>query len=89
MRISTFQTFNRGIADIQRVSNAGNTTQEQISTGRRVLRPSDDPVAATRILQLNREIAAREQYQQYYVGDESAIARGLRFCRGLVKSCRG
>ena len=43
----------RGIADIQRVSNAGNTTQEQISTGRRVLRPSDDPVAATRILQLN------------------------------------
>ena len=64
MRISTIQTFNRGIADIQRVSNAGNTTQEQISTGRRVLRPSDDPVAATRILQLNQEIAAREQYQR-------------------------
>lgn len=64
MRISTIQTFNRGIADIQRVSNAGNKTQEQISTGRRVLRPSDDPVAATRILQLNQEIAAREQYQR-------------------------
>ena len=64
MRVSTIQTFNRGIADIQRVSNAGNTTQEQISTGRKVLRPSDDPVAATRILQLNQEIAAREQYQR-------------------------
>ncbi len=64
MRISTIQTFNRGIADIQRVSNAGNDTQAQISSGRRVLRPSDDPVAATRILQLNQEIASREQYQR-------------------------
>ncbi|MFN3235447.1 MAG: flagellar hook-associated protein FlgL [Pseudomonadales bacterium] len=64
MRISTIQTFNRGIADIQRVSNAGNETQAQISSGRRVLKPSDDPVAATRILQLNQEIAAREQYQR-------------------------
>tara|TARA_R110002072_G_scaffold31735_19_gene97772 strand:- start:12992 stop:14236 length:1245 start_codon:yes stop_codon:yes gene_type:complete len=64
MRITTIQTFNRGIADIQRVSNAGNDTQAQISSGRKFLRPSDDPVAATRILQLNQEIVSREQYQR-------------------------
>lgn len=64
MRITNIQIFNRGIADIQRVSKAGNDTQAQISSGRKFLRPSDDPVAATRILQLNQEIASREQYQR-------------------------
>ena len=64
MRITNIQNFNRGIADIQRVSKAGNDTQAQISSGKKFLRPSDDPVAATRILQLNQEIVSREQYQR-------------------------
>jgi flagellar hook-associated protein 3 FlgL len=64
MRITTIQTFHRGVADMQRVSNASNDTQAQISSGKKFLRPSDDPVAATRILQLNQEIVAREQYQR-------------------------
>ena len=67
MRVTTIQTFHRGISDIQRVSNAGNETQAQISSGKKFLRPSDDPVAATRILQLNQEIVAREQYQRNIV----------------------
>ncbi|TQV84139.1 flagellar hook-associated protein 3 [Exilibacterium tricleocarpae] len=62
MRISTLQIF--GIADnsIGRANAAIAKTQEQLSTGKRVLTPSDDPVAATKILQLNQNIARVAQF---------------------------
>ena len=64
MRISTIQTYNRGLKNIQRVTNAGAESQNQISTGRKFNAPSDDPIAATRILQLNQELAVRDQYKR-------------------------
>lgn len=63
-RISTYQIYNRGINDMMRTTTALNKTQEQISTGRRVLTPADDPVASTRIMQLDQEIASTSQYQR-------------------------
>ncbi|MXD96181.1 flagellar hook-associated protein 3, partial [Escherichia coli] len=36
---------------------------EQMATGKQILQPSDDPIAATRITQLNRQQSAIEQYQ--------------------------
>ena len=38
-------------------------TQEQISTQKRVINPSDDPVASTKILSLNNELESIAQYQ--------------------------
>jgi flagellar hook-associated protein 3 FlgL len=64
MRVSTLQTFNSGVNNMQRVSTLAAETQTQIATGRKFLTPSDDPVAATRILQLNQELASRDQYKQ-------------------------
>ena len=37
-------------------------TQEQVATGKRILTPADDPVGATRIQDLTRQIAASDQY---------------------------
>lgn len=37
-------------------------TQEQVASGKRVVTPSDDPVGATRIQELSRQIAASEQF---------------------------
>lgn len=39
-------------------------TGEQLATGKRVLTPSDDPVAATRILSLRESVGLAEQYSQ-------------------------
>ena len=64
MRISSIQIFNianRGISD---ANNAIVHTQEQLSTGLRVLNPSDDPVASTKIMQLTNEISNIEQYDK-------------------------
>lgn len=63
MRVSTSQIYsiaNLGMADAQA---AVTKTEEQISTGKRVLKPSDDPIAATNILKLNQELAQLEQYR--------------------------
>ncbi|ARU57097.1 flagellar hook-associated protein FlgL [Oleiphilus messinensis] len=64
MRISTQQLFNRGINNIQDVNEQLQKTQLQISSGKRVQRPSDDPVASTRILQINQDLDLIAQYKR-------------------------
>ncbi|HCP56823.1 MAG TPA: flagellar biosynthesis protein FlgL, partial [Pseudomonas sp.] len=46
MRISTIQAFNNGVSGLQRNYADATRTQEQISTGNRILTPADDPVAS-------------------------------------------
>ncbi|MEP1269207.1 MAG: flagellar hook-associated protein FlgL, partial [Marinobacter sp.] len=49
---------------LQDLNSSLNQTQEQISTGKRVNKPSDDPVAAARILKLDQELSRIETYQR-------------------------
>lgn len=64
MRISTLQTFQNGINGILDRQTGVNKTQQQISSGRRVLTPADDPIASTKILQLQQDIAQKDQYKR-------------------------
>lgn len=64
MRVSTQQIFNRGIDQIQDVTQQQTKTQQQLATGKKVLTPADDPVASTRILELNQELTLNEQFQR-------------------------
>ena len=50
MRISTSQIYDTGALNIQRNQSTLFKLQNQISTGRRVLTPADDPVAAAQAL---------------------------------------
>lgn len=50
MRISTSQIFNAGSRNILEGQAALFRTQNQLSTGRRILTPSDDPVGASQVL---------------------------------------
>ena len=68
MRISTMQSFNKGLNSILDNQNQVNNTQQQVSTGRRVLTPADDPIAATKILQLQQDAALREQFGKNMTG---------------------
>ncbi|MGM0434259.1 MAG: flagellar hook-associated protein FlgL [Pseudomonadota bacterium] len=63
MRVSTSQIFNQGIQQFQNLNSQQARTQEQVATGKEILRPSDDPVASTRIVQLKDDLARSEQYQ--------------------------
>ena len=62
MRISTNQFYQSGLSSILDQQSDLSKIQEQIATGRKVMQPSDDPVAAISILNLEREIALTERY---------------------------
>jgi flagellar hook-associated protein 3 FlgL len=64
MRLSTAQLFSNGLRGMTDLQAQTAKTQEQLATGKKVLTPSDDPVAATRIMQINQELAVNEQYQE-------------------------
>ncbi len=62
MRISSIQIFDIANDSISESNQAIAKTQAQLSTGQRVLTPSDDPVASTKILEIEQNLAKLEQY---------------------------
>jgi flagellar hook-associated protein 3 FlgL len=62
VRFSTLQIHRQGLNGLLDVQAAATKTQQQISTGKRVLTPGDDPIAASRILQLSQELELNARY---------------------------
>ena len=63
MRISTNQIFQRGTNGILDQQAKVSKTQLQLSTGKRVVTPSDDPTASVQILELQHSIDIKNTYQ--------------------------
>ena len=62
MRISTQQQYFKSIDQMQNSQSKLAGLQDQISTGKRLQTPSDDPVAAAQVVKLERELAQYEKY---------------------------
>ena len=62
MRISTGMIFDSGVRNMQNLTSTLLHNQQQISSGRRILTPSDDPVAAARALEIDHAQATNNQY---------------------------
>lgn len=62
MRISTQMVYDSGVSSITRLQSSVLTTGQQISSGRRMLAPSDDPVGAAEVLQLSQTSAVNDQH---------------------------
>lgn len=77
MRVSTGMIYDAGVSAIQRQTASLVHTQQQIATGRRMLTPADDPVAAARALEVTQ---AREVNAQYRITQDNA-----RSVLGLVE----
>jgi len=63
MRVSTQQSYTSMTSSFTELSGRLEHVITQMATGQRVILPSDDPIAATRINQLNSQQAAIAQYQ--------------------------
>ncbi|GKX55740.1 flagellar hook-associated protein 3 [Leminorella grimontii] len=63
MRVSTQQSYTSMTNSFDKLSAQLEQVVTQMATGKRVNLPSDDPIAATRITQLNRQQSSIEQYQ--------------------------
>lgn len=62
MRISSNTVFDSNVASLNQQQARLLQTQQQISSGRRLLTASDDPVAATRALEISQAEATNTQY---------------------------
>lgn len=64
MRISTNQIYDQNIRSILNNQSDLANTQEQLASGKKLLKPSDDPVGAAKVLRLTEELDSLTQYQR-------------------------
>jgi flagellar hook-associated protein 3 FlgL len=62
MRITEGIIAGRNLADLQRANSAVAKASQQVSTGNRILRPSDDPQGTQQALRLRADLAATGKY---------------------------
>ena len=75
MRISSIQAFNNGVNGLGRNYSNVIRTQEQISSGNRILTPADDPVASVRLLQLEQQQAILGQYKENLTAAKNSLTQ--------------
>lgn len=63
MRVSTQQLFAQGIAAMLDQQASVGKLQQQVSTGKRILTPADDPAGSARVLQIGQALGQNTQYQ--------------------------
>lgn len=88
MRISTNTLFEIGASRLGELQTSLGKTQEQISTGRRVLTPADDPVAAAQALELSQARAMNSQLAVNRQGARHSLnmqEQALQSVTGLVQ----
>ncbi len=64
MRVATAQLYQQGLASILNDQAQLSRTQQQLSSGQKLLAPADDPAAAAQIQGLDTAIAATDQFQR-------------------------
>jgi flagellar hook-associated protein 3 FlgL len=70
-RITNSMIARSVLADLNDVSNRLSKTQQRMSSGKQITRPSDDPYGTSRALTLRSDIAGTQQYQRN-VGEATA-----------------
>lgn len=73
MRISTSMIYNSGVSTINNKTSSLLHTQQQVSTGRRMVTPADDPVAAARALEVSSAQAVNAQQATNLNNSKSAL----------------
>ena len=84
MRISTSMIFSSATKNMQSLQSGIYRLQNQMSTGRRILTPSDDPVAAAQALSISQNQAVNQQY----LDNQNNAADQLALLEGHVSSVR-
>ncbi|NND44730.1 MAG: flagellar hook-associated protein FlgL, partial [Xanthomonadales bacterium] len=64
MRMSSVQIFQQGVSAILTQQAKVAQTEQQLATGRRILTPADDPVAAAQVLDITEDLELVDQYQR-------------------------
>lgn len=74
MRISTNTMYESGTNMMLQQQEKLMKTQQQLSTGRRILTPSDDPISAAQVLNIAQSASLNEQYSVNRTSANSSLA---------------
>ncbi|MBL4574103.1 MAG: flagellar hook-associated protein FlgL [Gammaproteobacteria bacterium] len=74
MRISTLQMYKQSVQSMQAQQSGLHRTESQLASGKRINKPSDDPIGAAKVLNLNSTIAVIDQFSRNVAGAESSLA---------------
>lgn len=91
MRVSSGMIFDSGLATMQKQTASLLHTQQQVASGRRILTPSDDPVAASRALDVEQSKETNDQYlaNQKTAGESLGLVENRLVSVGdLIQSVR-
>ena len=84
MRISTNTIYELGVTAIQKQQVDLIKSQQQLSTGKRVLTPSDDPIAAAQALEIGQTQAINRQYSKNADTAQSSLQLEESTLNGVV-----
>ncbi len=83
MRVSYNQLFQQPLNRILELQRHIYDVQQQIASGRRVVQPADDPVAAATVMQVNERIQAAAQFDRNGAQAEQRLALAEDVMRGV------
>ncbi|MDF3917582.1 flagellar hook-associated protein FlgL [Salinicola salarius] len=75
MRVSTVMMFERSVSSMSRQQGAFMEVGEQIASGKRVVRPSDDPQAASRAVGVSQSLATNAQQSDSRVTVRNSLSQ--------------
>jgi len=73
MRISTLSIYGNATSQLNSLQSALARTQEQLATNRRLVAPSDDPIASARALQVSQSLQMNDQFATNRSAARSAL----------------
>jgi flagellar hook-associated protein 3 FlgL len=82
MRIATRTMYENGVSQLNNLQAQMQKTQNQLSTMRRVLTPSDDPVASARAL----EVSQSKELNTQYVANRTSARSSLSLVDSTLTS---
>ena len=85
MRISTSTIYETGTNLMLQQQEKLINTQQQLSTGRRILTPSDDPISAAQVLNISQSASLNEQYSV----NRSSASSSLELEENVLKQVTG
>ena len=82
MRISTNQIFDLNIRSVLENQRGLSDTQQQLASGKRINKPSDDPIGAAQVVRLTEELDKLTQYQR----NNDLLASSLEQQEAILRS---
>lgn len=86
MRISNNQIFDRAINGVLDNQIGLSETQQKLSSGKKILTPSDDPVGAANVVRLTEELDQIEQYKRNNTSIQNSLSNQEAVLRNVTDS---